>query len=265
MKRYALLIEYDGSRFCGFQRQKDTPSVQQFLEETIAIFTQQPVIIHASGRTDTGVHAVGQVVHFDTKKSLNTHKLKGCLNHHGRFVGVSVHDIQEVSKDFHARFSALQRTYQYIILNQESHSPLLEGRVLHIPFHLDKEAMIEAASFFQGHHNFDSFRSAHCQASHAFRTLNECTITHTPPFLTITVKSPSFLHNQIRIMVGTLLYIGQGKKPPTWIKDLLQNPNRKHAGPTAPPHGLYFTHVQFEENIFDHQNTLPCGNILYAT
>lgn len=253
MKRYALLIEYDGSRFFGFQRQRDHTSVQQFLEDTIALFTQHPVVIHASGRTDTGVHALGQVVHFDTDLALDPYKLKGCLNHHGRFVGVSVHEIKEVPHTFHARFSAIERIYHYILLNQRAPSPLLEGRALHVPFDLDSDAMKEASVFFKGHHNFDSFRSSHCQASHAFRTLHDCTITKRLPFITITVKSPSFLHNQIRIMVGSLLYVGQGKKAPSWIKDLLLHPKRTHSGPTAPPHGLYFAHVQFKENLFEHK------------
>lgn len=257
MKRYALLVEYDGSRFFGFQRQRDHASVQQFLEETIALMTQHPVIIHASGRTDTGVHALGQVVHFDTNAALDPYKLKGCLNHHGRFVGVSVHEVKAVSQTFHARFSAIERAYHYLILNQQAPSPLFEGRALHVPFNLDVESMKEAAIFFKGHHNFDSFRSAHCQASHAFRTLNACTVTQHFPFITLTVKSPSFLHNQIRIMVGSLLFVGQGKKPPSWIKDLLLYPNRKKSGPTAPPHALYFAHVAFEDAIFQQKRYFP--------
>ncbi|MEI2711459.1 MAG: tRNA pseudouridine(38-40) synthase TruA [Chitinophagaceae bacterium] len=250
MTRYALLIEYDGGRFFGFQRQRDMISVQQFLEDTIAIFTKHPVIIHAAGRTDTGVHALGQVAHFDTPCLLDPYKLKGFLNHYGRFVGVSVHKIAVVDDHFHARFSARERTYRYLVINQHAPSPLWEGRALHMPFSLDHERMREAASFFIGHHNFDSFRSKHCQSSHGFRTLNNIDIQDHAPFLTVTVKSLSFLHNQIRIMMGSLLLVGQGKKEPLWIKHLLDNPDRTQSGPTAPPHGLYFEKVTFESDVF---------------
>lgn len=250
MKRYALLVEYDGGRFFGFQRQKDQPSVQQFLEETIERFTQHPVIIHASGRTDTGVHALGQVVHFETSVPIDVYKLKGCINHYGRMNGVSIHDIVEASSDFHARFSAIGRSYIYVILNQHAHSPLFEKRALHVPFDLDKTSMEKAASFFIGHHNFDSFRSTHCQSPHAIRTMHDFSIQFSHPFVTIRVASPSFLHNQIRIMVGSLLLIGQGKKSPNWIQELLAHPDRTKSGPTAPPHGLYFESVTFKEPIF---------------
>jgi tRNA pseudouridine38-40 synthase len=132
MPHYALLIEYDGSRFFGFQRQREAPSVQQFLESTITLFVKHPVIINPSGRTDTGVHALGQVAHFEAKDAVDTDKLRGCLNFFGREKGVSVIDIARVDDDFHARFSALERAYLYVILNHQSPSALMRGRCAYV-------------------------------------------------------------------------------------------------------------------------------------
>ncbi len=257
MPRYALLMEYDGSFFSGFQRQIHQISVQGFLEEKIGIFTKKSVTLHVSGRTDTGVHALGQVAHFDSDETLDPFKLKGCLNHFGRDKGVSILDIKEVSPDFHARFSSLERSYLYIILNRSSPSPLLKGRVAHVVSPLDIKKMQEAACKLLGHHNFESFRSAHCQAKNSFRTLNHCDVSSQRDLVIINVRSRSFLHNQVRILVGTLLHIGLLKKEPSWIDDLLQIPDRTKSGPTAPAEGLYFESVKYAQDIFKTTPLLP--------
>lgn len=247
--RYAAQIEYNGLSFFGFQRQRTHTSVQAFLEDHISSYTQSPIIIHAAGRTDTGVHALGQVVHFDTINSIDHLRLKGYLNHHGLPLGVSVVDIHAVTDQFHARFSAQNRSYLYLILNRQSPSPLWQQRSAWIKTPLNFESMQHAAQFFKGHHDFDSFRSTHCQAAHARRTLDACCVEQWGDFITIQVSSKSFLHNQIRIMVGSLIHVGQSKKNPSWILDLLTYPGRQNAGPTAPPHGLYFQHVDYPDHL----------------
>ncbi|MBX9977265.1 MAG: tRNA pseudouridine(38-40) synthase TruA [Alphaproteobacteria bacterium] len=250
MPRYALLIEYDGSRFFGFQRQREAPSVQQFLEDTITLFVKHPVIIHGAGRTDTGVHALGQVVHFDADHSIDTDKLRGCLNFYGKGKGVSVIDIVHVDDDFHARFSALERSYIYVILNHQSSSALMEGRCTYVYPVLDIEAMARASQKLLGTHDFNGFRSVHCQANNAIRTLNKCTVTQHGSYIVTTLRARSFLHNQVRIMMGTLIQIGLGRQPVTWIDDILNLKDRVKSGPTAPPHGLYFKAVTFDPDVF---------------
>ncbi len=250
MPRYALLIEYDGSRFCGFQRQLNQPSVQQFLEDMIEIFVKHPVVIHVSGRTDTGVHAFGQVVHFDSPEPIDLRKLRAYLNHFGSRQGVCILDIHVVPNDFHARFSSLERSYLYLILNRSSPSPLMEGRATYVRTLLDVDRMQQAASKLLGYHNFESFRSRHCQSKQVFRTLDECSVVRQGHLVTVHLRSRSFLHNQVRISVGTLIQIGMKRKDPTWIDDLLAIQDRTKAGPTAPAHGLYFKGVKYKQDIF---------------
>lgn len=250
-RRYALKLEYNGRLFCGFQRQRDAVTVQGVLEDLLQRYTHRPITLHAAGRTDTGVHALGQVVHFDGPDDLDFMRLKGYLNHHALSLGLSIVEIRPVSDDFHARFSALQRFYRYVILNRQAPSTLWGERSAWVKTPLSLHAMQQAARFFIGSHNFDSFRSTQCQAQHAQRTLNLCDVTQSGDFITVHIASKSFLHNQVRIMVGSLISVGQGRHDPTWIQDLLNNPDRRHAGPTAPPYGLYFEKVDYPRDVLD--------------
>ena len=250
MYRYALLIQYDGSQFFGFQFQKNEKSVQGFLEETIGIFTRHPTRIHAAGRTDTGVHAIGQVVHFDTPHDLNTHALAGCINAYGREQGVSVIDIQKVDHDFHARFSAKAREYIYLIRNHTYPSTLMATKSYHVYAPLDLSLMEEGASKLIGTHDFESFRSTKCQAKNAIRSIDFIRFEKYGDYIKIHLRARSFLHNQVRITVGCLTSIGKGEHPPTWIDDLLEAKNRTVSGITAPAHGLYFYHVDYDMNLF---------------
>lgn len=258
--RFAALIEYDGRAFYGFQRQREHASVQAFMEDHVASYTKSSIILHAAGRTDAGVHALGQVVHFDVPNDVDPMRLKGYLNHHGLPLGVSVIDIQTVSDNFHARFSAQQRSYVYIIFNRQSPSPLWQHRSAWVKTPLNVHTMQTAAAFFVGAHNFDSFRSAHCQATHGNRTLDLCRVESNGDFIRIYVASKSFLHNQVRIMVGSLMHVGQGKADPAWISDLLTHPSRQHAGPTAPPYGLYFKKVLYPQGLVAFNESLHTQN-----
>lgn len=250
MNRYALLIQYNGSKFFGFQLQKTGKSVQGFLEETIAIFTRHPVRIHAAGRTDTGVHAVGQVVHFDTPHDLNTHALAGCINAYGREHGISITAIQKVDSDFHARFSAKAREYIYLIRNHTYPSTLMARKSYHVYTPLDLSLMEEGASKLIGTHDFESFRSTKCQAKHAIRSIDFIRFEKYGDYIKVHLRARSFLHNQVRITVGCLTSIGKGEHPPTWIDELLKLKDRTRSGITAPAHGLYFYHVDYGIDLF---------------
>lgn len=244
-KRYKITVEYDGSRSYGWQRQRGVSTVQQTLEEAVFKLTHQTVLVEGAGRTDAGVHATGQVAHFDLEESLPFCRLQGGLNYYLRDKGIGVIQIEEVDSYFHARFSAKSRAYRYIILNRRTPPILDRQKVWHVIPPLNVEAMQEAAQSFIGFHNFEAFRSAHCQASSAQRTLTSFYINREGEYIYAKIQAPSFLHNQVRIMVGTLKKIGEGLWPPNIIPTLLENQDRCQAGPTAPPFGLYLTQVTY--------------------
>lgn len=245
MPRYKVLMEYDGTKFHGFQRQKELISVQGLIEKSVLKIAQEEVTVHGSGRTDTGVHAVGQVAHFDLTKDIKPLKLREGLNYCMSEKGCSILDVSIVADDFHSRFQAKSRTYVYKILNRRSPSPLYDQRVWHVKKPIDIDLMKKASQYFIGHHDFSAFRCIHCQVTSPVKTMERCDVIEKDDLIEIHISSRSFLHNQIRIMVGTLVHIGLGKEDPSWIKDLLEGGDRKQSGQTAPPYGLYFANVTY--------------------
>ena len=245
MPRYKLTIEYDGVNFSGFQRQKSEHTVQQLIEDSIFKLTKEKVTLTAAGRTDAGVHAKGQIAHFDILNDVDLYKFQRGLNHFLMQKGASIKNIEEVDVFFHARFSAQKRYYQYVILNRFAPSPLLKNRVWHIPHKLNIEEMKKACSFFLGQHDFSAFRYAKCQSHSAIRTMDLCELIQEDNLIKINIGSKSFLHNQIRIMLGTLVKIGEGKHNASYIQTLLEQKDRTKSGATAPPYGLYFMKVDY--------------------
>jgi tRNA pseudouridine38-40 synthase len=246
MPRYKLTIEYDGTEFCGWQRQEEgIKSVQGTIEAAVMSLSNQLVLVEGSGRTDRGVHALEQVAHVDLEKTFAPYQLREGLNFFLRNQGVVILSVEEVPDTFHARFSAKSRTYVYKILNRRAPLALEHNRAWHIPKPLDVGAMSQAAQHFIGHHDFTTFRSAHCQAPHALRTLDRFDLYQEGAFITAIIKSRSFLHNQVRIMMGSIAKIGRREWTPSYIQDLLEIKDRRKAGATAPAHGLYLAKVEY--------------------
>ncbi|MEH0002341.1 MAG: tRNA pseudouridine(38-40) synthase TruA [Holosporaceae bacterium] len=242
---YKLILEYDGSFFAGWQRQKGFATVQQCLEEALLKVTKVACVTHGSGRTDRGVHATGQVAHviFNTDFSLD--RLRRGGNFYLHDVPLRILSVEKMPFDFHARFSALKRHYCYRLLNRPSPSPLRHQRVWWVPKKLDLAAMQEAASFFVGHHDFSAFRDAACQATSPLKTMDMCQFFEENDELHLKLSARSFLHHQVRIMVGTLVKVGQGVWPASYVTQLLKAKVRSQSGPTAPPGGLYLTQVDY--------------------
>ena len=247
MTRYCLTIEYDGSNFVGWQRQTSGPSVQESLESAIEAFTGEPSATIAAGRTDAGVHASGQVVHADIARVAEPRMVLLALNHHLKPLPIVVRNAWPVGPNFHARFSAKRRHYRYRILNRSAPAALERGRVWWVPQPLDLEAMRQAAACLIGHHDFTSFRAAGCQANSPLRTLDRLAVTAQGEEIYLDLAAQSFLHNQVRIMTGSLKWIGNGRWPPERIREILEARDRTQAGPTAPPHGLYLTAVYYND------------------
>ena len=245
--RYKLTIEYDGTGLLGWQRQLDGPSVQEYLETVLAALTGETLEIPSAGRTDAGVHALGQVCHIDFNRELPDWKIRDAFNAHLRDLGapVVVLKVEAADNDFHARFSATGRGYIYRIINRRSPSVLLKDRAWWVPVDLDLEKMRQGSRFLLGHHDFTSFRAAACQAKSPLKTLDKFDITARDEELIFTVEARSFLHHQVRNMVGTLKLVGEGKLSPQDIKTILEAKDRKAAGPTAPACGLYLAKVMY--------------------
>ena len=248
MPRYRLTVEYDGTRFCGWQRQENGFSVQQALEEAIGQFARHAVAVFAAGRTDAGVHACGQVVHVDLQAAWDAAKVaesaNGTLKHAGH--AIAVLDAALVLNDFDARFSALRRTYRYRIINRWANLTLDHNRAWHVKRPLDAPAMHRAAQFLVGHHDFTTFRSQHCQAKSPMKTLENLAVEQVDAQeMLVTAVSRSFLHNQVRSIVGSLKLVGEGKWQPSDMRMALEARNRKACGPVAPACGLYLLHVEY--------------------
>jgi tRNA pseudouridine38-40 synthase len=245
MPRYKLTIEYDGKPFCGWQRQAERLSVQQALEEAIARFSGENPTTQAAGRTDAGVHALGQVVHFDLEREWDPFKVREALNFHLKPHPVAVLEAEAVGEDFEARFSARARSYEYRVLNRRARPALDEGKVWHVPVKLDAEAMHAAAQLILGRHDFSTFRAAECQANSPIRTLDVFTVSREGEIIAVRAKARSFLHSQVRSMVGSLKLVGEGKWTPRDFRAALDAANRSRCGPLAPPDGLYLTAVDY--------------------
>ena len=245
MTRYRVTLEYDGTGFVGWQRQENGPSIQAALEDAIAGFCGERVTVHGAGRTDAGVHALGQVAHFDLEKDTDAQTVREALNAHLRPHPIAVLEAQAADPDFHARFDAIERRYLYRIVNRRAPPTLTRDRVWHVAVPLDAEAMHEAAQVLVGKHDFTSFRAAECQAKSPVKSLDEIAVTRTGEEVQLTARARSFLHHQVRNFTGTLKLVGEGKWNVSQVKDALAARDRAAAGPTAPAHGLYLVGVSY--------------------
>jgi len=242
--RIALAVEYDGSQFCGWQIQPHCHSVQAELEQALSRIADEPVTVSCSGRTDTGVHAIAQVVHFDTTAVRPIRAWTFGANTHLN-AQVAVHWAGEVSDEFHARFKALNRSYQYRILNRGTRSGLHANKLSWVNQQLDVDSMHAAAQQLLGVHDFSAFRSADCQAKHAVRDLQQLDVKRIGQLITIDVRANGFLHNMVRILSGCLIRIGKGEADAAWLLDVLNAQDRTRAGMTAPAQGLCFVQPQY--------------------
>lgn len=249
MPRYKITLEYEGNRFSGWQRQRKQASVQSTVEQAIKTMFDEEVLVEGAGRTDAGVHALGQVAHIDLSQELPGYRLCDGLNHYLRKAGVAILHAEIVPPDFHARFSATGRVYEYRIFNRRAPLVLKANQAWHVIVPLDIEKMQVAAQHLVGHHDFTSFRATRCQAASPIRTLDAFDIRHdtTPEgdYITAHVASRSFLHNQVRIMMGTLKRVGEGCIDPEAIPSILEARDRRRSGPTAPPQGLYLKSISY--------------------
>jgi tRNA pseudouridine38-40 synthase len=243
--RWKLTIEHDGRPYVGWQRQAHGQSVQQEIEEAITKFSGETVRLHAAGRTDAGVHALGQVAHFDLERPTDAKVVREALNHYLRPQPISIVSAEVADPHFHARMSARRRRYRYIVLNREARPALAIGRAWHVPYRLDVAAMGEGASHLIGQHDFTSFRATECQAKSPVKTLDRLDIVNDGANLIFEVSARSFLHHQVRNMVGTLILVGRGKWQPDQVAQALAAHDRSAAGPTAPPDGLYLVGVDY--------------------
>lgn len=248
LQRWKLTIEYDGRPFCGWQYQDHVPSVQAVIEAALYKFCQQNIRLHAAGRTDAGVHAYGQVVHFDLDyggRPLKGFDLAKAINAHLGEVPVSVITAEPVAQDFHARFGAKQKLYMYRILNRSARPAIDAGRIWHIRRPLDDKAMQEGARHLLGHHDFTTFRATECQAKSPVRTLERAEVVRNSDIIDIFFEGKSFLHHQVRNMVGTLAMVGEGKWRPDDVALALAARDRVKGGPTAPADGLYLMSIDY--------------------
>jgi len=245
MPKYILTIEYDGTGLVGWQRQDNGMSVQQVIEDACLIFAGHEVRLHTAGRTDAGVHALGMVAHFEMDKDIPPNKVLLAINHHTKPYRISVVGCEYGDEDFHARFSCLERRYLYRILCRPGRPALKDGHVWWVQRKLDADAMHEAAQVLIGKHDFTTFRAAQCQAEHALRTMDEITVETQEDEIHIRVRARSFLHHQVRNIVGTLSLVGLGKWDKADMKRALEAKDRAKGGPTAPAHGLYFVEARY--------------------
>ena len=247
MPRFRMTVEYDGSPYVGWQRQDNGHSVQTALENAVLSLTGETVSVRGAGRTDSGVHAKGQVVHLDLTRAWVPYKLRNALNAYLGLAGerVAVLDVRAVDDGFDARFSALRRHYLYRIISRPARLALEAERAWRVSKPLDHEAMHEAAQRLVGHHDFTTFRSAHCQANSPMRTLDRLDVTREGDLIEIRATAQSFLHNQIRSFAGTLKLAGEGRMTPDDVQAALEARDRAACGPVAPPEGLFFLKVDY--------------------
>jgi tRNA pseudouridine38-40 synthase len=254
--RIALGVEYDGSGFCGWQRQTAGRTVQACLEQALSVVADQPLDTVCAGRTDTGVHATGQVIHIDTDAQRDEKAwIRGTNTNLP--ADIRIHWAREMDADFHARFAARRRHYRYVILNDAYGSAQLRHRVCWIYADLDVCRMREAAAFLTGEHDFSSFRAAACQARHPVRTIFQLEVSRHGRFVYIDIEANAFLHHMVRSIAGVLISVGRGAAAPGWAKQVLDAKNRMAGGVTAPPAGLYLVAVRYPSRF-----ELPSGSWL---
>ena len=245
MPRYKLTIEYDGTPFAGWQVQDNVATVQGALNAAVTAFCGETVAIQGAGRTDAGVHALGQVAHVDLSRHWETDTVRDAVNFHLRPNPVAVLTAELVDEDFNARFSAVKRHYCYRILNRRADLALDVGRVWRVPRPLDVDAMRAAARHLVGKHDFTTFRASECQAKSPVKTLDALDVTRAGDEVTVTTSARSFLHNQVRSMVGSLVLVGDDKWTPDDLAAALAAKDRAACGPVAPPEGLYLVRVDY--------------------
>ncbi|MGV3550495.1 tRNA pseudouridine(38-40) synthase TruA [Rhizobium sp.] len=247
MPRYKMVVEYDGTPYVGWQRQDNGHSVQGAIEKAIHAMTGEWTSLRAAGRTDTGVHAHGQVCHVDLVKDWRAEVVANAVNAHlvNAEESVAIIDAEKVPETFDARFSATKRHYLYRIISRRAPIAIEAMRAWHVKKPLDHEAMHAAGQMLVGHHDFTTFRSARCQAKNPNRTMDRITVTRNGELIEIRASAQSFLHNQIRSFAGTLMQVGEGRWTPEDVRDALEARDRSRCGQVAPPHGLYFMQVDY--------------------
>jgi len=248
MPRYRILIEYDGTPFIGWQRQDNGPSIQTALETAVKNLTGEDVAVYGAGRTDAGVHARGQVAHFDLPSDWLPEKIRDGLNYYLKPNPVALLSCETVAAEFNARFDAIKRHYVYRIINRRAPLTLDHNRAWAVKSPLDDQAMHKAAQLLIGKHDFTTFRSINCQAKSALRTMGEISVMRCEDVLEISVCARSFLHNQVRSIAGSLKMVGEGKWSQDQIGEILRAKDRAACGPVAPAHGLYLMQVDYGSN-----------------
>jgi tRNA pseudouridine38-40 synthase len=245
MPRYKIIVEYDGAPFAGWQYQENSPSVQRAIMTAIEAFSGEQVMVQGAGRTDAGVHALGQVAHFDLASERDTDTVRDAINAHLRPLPVAILSAEKVPGDFDARRSAVRRHYLFRIANRRPDLAIERGRAWRLPRRLDAEAMHAAAQCLVGKHDFTTFRSTECQAKSPEKTLDRLDVSRLGDEIHISAVARSFLHNQVRSMVGSLVVVGDGKWQAGDLARALEARDRSACGPVAPPDGLYLVKVDY--------------------
>ncbi len=243
--RYRIVVEYDGRPFMGWQRQSHGPSIQGAIEDAAAIICREAVTVHSAGRTDAGVHAHGMVAHFDTSRTITPFRLREGINACLRPHAIAILSCETVADDFHARFSCVARHYEYRIINRRAPLTLAMGKAWRISAALDAAAMHAAAQLLVGHHDFTTFRSVHCQSASPIKTLDRLDVSVSDDQISIFASARSFLHHQVRSMVGCLAMVGQDKWSAADLHSALMAKDRAALGFNAPPDGLYFLRADY--------------------
>ena len=243
--RYAGIVEYDGSEFCGWQRQSHAPSVQEAVERSISMVANHEIGIACAGRTDTGVHALGQVIHFDTNAHRDMRSWLLGINANLP-AAIVLKSIKQVPEGFHARFSAISRSYRYVIVNESVRSALLANRAVWERVSLDELRMQEAAQYLIGQHDFTSYRALACQAKSPIREIYSLNVSRQGSLIIIDVRANGFLHHMVRNVAGVLMSIGKCEYSPQWAQEVLFKKDRSCGGITAPAHGLYLISVEYD-------------------
>ncbi|MEL7200511.1 MAG: tRNA pseudouridine(38-40) synthase TruA [Pseudomonadota bacterium] len=245
MTRYKLLIEFDGTPYAGWQRQKNAPSVQHCVEAAVLAFCGETVTLGAAGRTDAGVHATEMVAHVDIQKTVRADQVRDGLNFHLGDAPIVIRDAVVADDDFHARFNCTGRHYRYDILNRRAPAALARNRAWHVIGTLDVVLMAQAAQCLVGRHDFTTFRASQCQAESPVKTLNAIAVARQGEIVKVTCHARSFLHHQVRSMVGSLVMVGRGRWSSADFEAAFKACDRTRCGPVAPPDGLYFVKADY--------------------